>query len=128
MGTTEILVVDDDPNNRKLLMTLLRADGFAVRCVDSGPAALAAVADSPPGLVLLDLMMPGMDGFEVARHLLSGEATRAIPVVMITALNDEASRGRLAAAGITRVVTKPVDRWELRSVIREALASPGGEQ
>lgn len=113
----EILVVDDDRRNRKLLEMLLAADGFAVRSVESGPAALAAVADAPPALILLDIMMPGMDGFEVLRRLKADPAANGIPVVMVTALDDEASRTRLGAAGASRVLTKPIDHWELRACL-----------
>lgn len=114
-----VLIVDDDPRNRKLLETLLLADGFAVRSVDSGTAALAAIAAAPPDLVLLDLMMPGMDGFEVVRHLKADAAGRRLPVVMVTALDDDASHARLAAAGVKHVLTKPVDRWQLKSCLEE---------
>ena len=116
-----VLVVDDDPCSRKLLDTLLRTDDYAVRCVDIGAAALAAVAIELPDAILLDLMMPGMDGFEVVRHLKADPATRSIPVIMITALDDEASRLRLAASGINNFITKPVDRWQLKACLEKLL-------
>ena len=71
------LIADDDPRNRKLMNTLLRAEGYEVRCVESGAATLAAIADEVPDVLLLDLMMPGMDGFEVVRRLKAGPATRS---------------------------------------------------
>lgn len=111
------LVVDDDPRNRKLLETLLRSDGMEVRSVASGQAALAAVAAELPDVILLDLMMPGMDGFEVMRCFKADPAIAHIPVIMVTALDDDASRGRLAAAGIGHMITKPVDRWALRACL-----------
>ena len=116
-----ILVVDDDSRNRKLLDTLLRADDYAVRCFENGAAALAAIAVERPDAILLDLMMPGMDGFEVVRHLKADPATRSIPVIMITALDDEASRVRLAASGIDSFITKPVDRWQLKACLEKLL-------
>lgn len=116
-----VLVVDDDPRNRKLIETLLRADAYTVVGVDSGPAALAAAAADPPDLVLLDLMMPDMDGFEVVRRLKADALNRRLPIVMITALDDDASRTRLAAAGIDWVLTKPVDRWQLRTCLESVL-------
>lgn len=119
--TTEIcrkaLVVDDDPRNRKLLETLLQADGIEVCSADSGQAALAAVATESPDVILLDLMMPGMDGFEVMRRIKADPAIASIPVIMVTALDDDASRSRLAAAGVHHTITKPVDRWALRTCL-----------
>ncbi|HJV24325.1 MAG TPA: response regulator [Aromatoleum sp.] len=116
-----VLIVDDDPRNRKLIETLLRVDGFDVRAADSGAAALAAVAAALPDLVLLDLMMPGMDGFEVVRRLKADPAASGVPIVMVTALDDAASRARLAAAGVERVLVKPVDRWQLKALMAELL-------
>jgi len=118
-----VLVVDDDSLNRKLLETLLRADGYEVSSVDSGSAAIDAVISCLPDLVLLDAMMPGMDGFEVARRLKASPATHAIPLVMITALDDAASGTRLNAAGVEAVLNKPVDRWELKAALKRILGT-----
>ncbi len=122
----KILVVDDDARNRKLMETLIQAEGYAVQSVDSGPAALAAVAGECPHLILLDIMMPGMDGFEVLRQLKAGAGGKAVPVVMVTALDDEASRTRLSAAGASSVLTKPVDRWALKACLRQLLGERKG--
>lgn len=111
----KVLIADDDPRNRKLLETLLHAGGYEVQCADSGRAALSAIAVAPPDLLLLDLMMPGMDGFEVVRRVKSDTAMSRLPIIMVTALDDAGSRARLAAAGISEVITKPVDRWELKT-------------
>ncbi|BAL26692.1 two-component system response regulator [Azoarcus sp. KH32C] len=116
-----VLIVDDDPRNRKLIETLLRVDGFEVKSADSGAAALAAVAAELPDLILLDLMMPDMDGFEVVRRLKADPAANRVPIVMVTALDDSASRARLAAAGVERVLVKPVDRWQLKALMAELL-------
>lgn len=121
MSRKKILVTDDDPRNRKLQETLLRSQGYEVRSVDSGHAALAAIAAEPPDLILLDLMMPGMDGFEVVRKLKSDAATREIPIVMVTALDDSGSRARLATAGVSEVISKPVDRWALQALVGRLL-------
>lgn len=117
----KILVADDDVRNRKLLDTLLHADGYTVRCVESGPATLQAIATEIPDVLLLDLMMPGMDGFEVLRRLRAEPATRGIPIVMITALDDDASGARLAAAGIADILTKPLDRWKLKACLEKLI-------
>lgn len=126
MTPKKILVADDDPRNRKLVETLLRAGGYEVLSVDSGQAALAAVATASADLLLLDLMMPGMDGFEVVRHLKNDPATARIPIIALTALDDDGSRARLAAAGVSEVVVKPVDRWELQARIDKLLGDASG--
>jgi len=122
----KILVVDDDSRNRKLEETLVRAGGHEVRSVDSGQVALDAIAADPPDLILLDLMMPGMDGFEVVRRLKVDPATRDIPIIMVTALDDDGSRARLAAAGVSDLLTKPVDRWALQACIDKLLGDSRG--
>lgn len=121
-----VLVVDDDPHNRKLIETLLRTDGFIVASCASGGAGLAAIAANPPDLVLLDLMMPGLDGFEVVRRLKADPRCSRLPIVMVTALDDAASRARLAAAGIDRILVKPVDRWQLKTCVEDLLGRREG--
>lgn len=116
--TLNILVVDDDANNRKLLETMLAADGHRVRNVHSGQAALDALAEWQPDVILLDLMMPGLDGFETAQRLRVNPKTKPIPIVMVTALDDPASQTRLAAIGITDILAKPLDRWALQAVLK----------
>src|SRR5262249_31168218 len=90
---------------------------------DDGEAGLAAVAAAPPDLIILDLMMPGLDGYEVCRRLKSDDATRAIPIVIVTALNERADKIRCLELGADDFLSKPVDRVELlarvRSLIRQ---------
>src|SRR5688500_5390438 len=78
VNTSTILIVDDEPQNRKLLETLLLPEGYITVSVDSGEAALAEVARCPPDLILLDVMMPGMDGYQVAKLLKDDHATSNI--------------------------------------------------
>lgn len=118
-----VLVVDDDARNRKLLELLIQAEGYPVSTADSGATALAAVASAAPGLILLDIMMPDMDGFDVLRRLKADPQASRIPVIMVTALDDDASRMRLGAAGASRVLTKPVDRWALKACLSEFLGN-----
>lgn len=119
----KVLVVDDDARNRKLMELLIEAEGYAVGSVASGAAALAAVAATVPSLILLDIMMPDMDGFDVLRRLKADPQASRIPVIMVTALDDDASRMRLGAAGASRVITKPVDRWALKACLNEFLGN-----
>ncbi|MBV8618752.1 MAG: response regulator [Curvibacter sp.] len=122
-----VLIADDDPRNRKLLTTLLLNAGYRVVSVASGAAALEAVASQSPALLLLDLMMPGMDGFEVVHRLKSDPATAAMPVIMVTAIDDEGSRARLAAAGVKDLLIKPVDRWALKAMLDRVLGGGHGQ-
>ena len=116
-----ILVVDDEERNRRLLAAMLNAEGYAVAEAEDGLRAIAIACASPPDLVLLDIMMPGMDGHDVARALKSDPVTRAIPIVMVTALDDRDSRLKGLEAGAEEFVTKPVDRIELRTRVRNLL-------
>lgn len=122
----KILITDDDPINRKLVENLLKPNGYDIRSVASGQAALDAVDSDPPDLILLDLMMPGMDGFEVVSRLKADAATGRIPIVMLTALDDDGSRARLYSAGISVILTKPLDRWALQGCINQLLGGCHG--
>src|SRR3974390_3942689 len=83
-----IMVVDDPPESLRVLTDTLTAEGYDVHPADTGELALAALAGNIPELILLDIRMPGMDGFEVCRRLKSQERTRSIPVVFLSALSD----------------------------------------
>jgi putative two-component system response regulator len=109
---TTVLVVDDEPASRELLGRFLQRDGYHVESAADGESALAAVSERRPDLVLLDVMMPGLDGFDVCRRIKDDPATRLTPVVMLTA--SEAS-ARLAAivAGADDFLSKPFDSQEL---------------
>lgn len=120
-NAARILVVDDEERNRRLLVAMLEADGYTATEAADGAQALDLARQSPPDIVLLDIMMPGMDGYEVARALKLDAATKAIPVVMVTALDDHDSRLRGLEAGAEEFVTKPVNRNELRIRVRNLL-------
>jgi two-component system, cell cycle sensor histidine kinase and response regulator CckA len=116
-----ILIVDDELHNRQLLEVLLAAEGFLLQTAASGEEALARVAEQPPDLILLDIMMPGMDGYEVAARIKGDLATKNIPVIMVTALDDRHARMLGLSAGAEDFITKPVDRAELCLRVRNLL-------
>jgi len=119
--TARILVVDDVPANLRLLEARLRAEYFEVALAASGPEALALSSAWSPDVVLLDVMMPGMDGFEVCRRLKAQASTAHIPVVMVTALTERAERVRGLEAGADDFVSKPVDTALLLARLRALL-------
>lgn len=108
-----ILVVDDHPANLAVLAAHLRRWRCAVTTASSGPEALAAAHASPPDLVLLDILMPGMSGFEVCQALQADPATARIPVIFVTALTDVDSKVRAFDVGARDYITKAFDAAEL---------------
>jgi two-component system cell cycle sensor histidine kinase/response regulator CckA len=116
-----VLIVDDERPNRQVLEAMLMPEGVAISTAASGEEALACVGVEPPDLILLDVMMPGMDGYEVARMLKGNAATQNIPVIMITALGDRDARMRGLGAGAEDFLSKPVDRAELCVRVRNLL-------
>ncbi|MBX6320925.1 MAG: PleD family two-component system response regulator [Rhodospirillaceae bacterium] len=119
--SARILVVDDIPINVRLLQAKLSAEFFDVVTAGNGTAALELIAREPPDLVLLDVMMPGMDGFEVCRRIKADPKTAHIPVVMVTALSDAADRVRGLKAGADDFLTKPINDLALFARVRSLL-------
>ena len=113
-----ILVVDDHPASRMTAVAILSVEGYEVLEAESGLAALKAVMQTQPDLILLDVMMPGMDGFEVCRQLKQDEQTRLIPVIFITALSDRQARISGIEAGGDDFLSKPFDRLELAARVK----------
>ncbi len=121
MRPARILVVDDEPNNRLLLKVMLAPDGYEVLTAANGEEALAMITQQQPDLVVLDVMMPGMDGYQVAARIKSEDTTRHIPIIMLTALNDRNSMMHGLNAGAEEFLTKPVVRAELSLRVRNLL-------
>ena len=115
---TRILVVDDEPQNIRLLQIRLQADGYTVLAANSGQEALELVQAEAPDLILLDIMMPGMNGFEVCQQLRAEESTQFIPVVMVTALAEKEDRIRAIEAGADDFISKPFDSHEVLARVR----------
>lgn len=118
----DVLVVDDDPVVLELLTNFLGEEGYAVLSSSSGVSALEALEQAQPDLVLLDVRMPVMDGFEVCRRLKAQEATRDTPVIFISGLRDAADRVRGLDAGGVDFVSKPVSFEEVGARVRTQLA------
>jgi len=116
-----VLVVDDDTDLQSFLHDVLSADGHEVLTAGDGDVALRVVMDDRPDLVLLDIMMPGMDGIAVCRAVRSDPGNDSIPVLMLTALSDAAKRVEALRSGADDYITKPFDLAELRARIHTAL-------
>jgi putative two-component system response regulator len=116
-----VLVVDDGPANRELLQAYLAGLDCDVRLAEDGASALEQIKAEPPDLVLLDVQMPGLDGYEVCRRIKATPRGRLLPVVMITALNHTDDRVRALESGADDFMAKPVERVELVARVRTAL-------
>jgi signal transduction histidine kinase len=116
-----ILIVDDERKSRRLLEALLLPEGYLTQSAASGEEALTLIAQRAPDLILLDVMMPGMNGYEVASVLKANPAVSNIPIIMLTALTDRGTRLAGLEAGAEDFLTKPVDRAELWLRVRNLL-------
>jgi two-component system cell cycle response regulator len=116
-----VLIVDDERVNRQLLTIMLEPEGYELSSATSGDEALAAVARQVPDLIVLDIMMPGMNGYVVTARLKANPATRHVPVVLLSALHDRNSRAHGMGAGADGFLPKPVDRRELCDLVRAML-------
>lgn len=119
--TGRVLVVDDQDTNRMLLRDMLEAQGHEVIEAVEGSEALQRVTESAPDVVLLDIGLPGMDGFEVCRRLKAEPATASIPVLLVTALSQRDQRLLGIGAGANDYITKPVDKSDLSLRVRNAI-------
>ena len=116
-----VLIVDDEVDNRVLLSIMLGWDGFVTQTANDGEQALLSVAAHPPDVILVDLMMPGIDGHQLTAQLKQNSESKGIPVIMLSAVNDSATRKRALSSGVAAYVTKPIDRIELCEQVRSVL-------
>ena len=132
MAKQKILAVDDEEDILELLRFNLTKEGFAVVCAGSGEEALKLTRLEKPELILLDLLLPGMDGLEVARRLKKDASTKEIPIIMVTAKGEEADIVTGLEVGAEDYITKPFSRKvviaRVRAVLRRKTAAPADDQ
>jgi diguanylate cyclase (GGDEF)-like protein len=116
-----IVIVDDMPDNLRLLTGILNEQGYKVRPAPSGTRALATIQKEPPALILLDIMMPDMDGYEVCRQLKADEGTNDIPIIFLSALNEVFDKVKAFKAGGVDFITKPFQVEEVLARVRTHL-------
>jgi DNA-binding response OmpR family regulator len=129
MGTSpehKVLIVDDDHALGNLMVMMLSLEGFRAEAAFSGAQAFASIAREMPDAVLLDIMMPDMDGFTILRRLRAEELTANLPIVMLSARVDGEAREECLKAGADRYLTKPADPEELTAVLKTQIARRAG--
>jgi CheY-like chemotaxis protein len=119
-ASPRILVVDDDPVILRLLQVNFRLEGYEVLTASRGDEALRVAKEQHPEVIVLDVMMPGIDGYEVCRQLKEDPDTAAAPVIFLSARAQDADRDRGYALGVVAYVTKPFDPGQLVDVVRRA--------
>ena len=123
----KILIIDDEERNRRLFEVLVKADGHDICFASGGRMGIEIAVAELPDLILLDLMMPYMDGFEVTRGLKENPATEKIPIIIVSSLDDIASRQRMMGIGVNEFIVKPVNRWDLSQKITKLLELSAGQ-
>ncbi|OQX05667.1 MAG: response regulator [Desulfobacteraceae bacterium IS3] len=118
---TDILIVDDKPENLRLLSDILKSQGYGVRLLRKGNMVMSSVLNYPPDLILLDIMMPETDGYEVCRQLKADEKTCKIPVIFISALNDVVDKVKAFSVGGVDYISKPFNTEEVLARVKTHL-------
>lgn len=118
-----VLLIEDEPNIIEAISFILSRDGWAVATHSNGHDAVAVVQSRKPDLVILDVMLPGKNGYEILRELRELDATRALPVLMLTAKGQVKDREMAERAGASRFMTKPFSNAEVLEVVRELVAN-----
>ncbi len=120
-----VLVIEDEPNISEALRFILTRNGWAVDVSADGLGALARLRADPPDLLILDLMLPDVSGFDILKALRAEDQTRALPVLMLTAKGQMADRAEAERLGATRFMTKPFANSEVVEAVRELAGSSG---
>jgi len=118
-----ILIVDDDPHAVEILTRMLGREGYACVSASGGAAGLRTLASQPVDVILLDVMMPEMDGLQVCERLQQDDALRQIPVILLTAKDDMETRSRGMQLGVSEYLTKPINKRELYARVAAQLHS-----
>lgn len=124
MAGDTILIVDDNPVNMKLIRVLLAGEGYEIRTAADAKEALGVLNDVHPGLILMDIQLPGIDGLELTRRLKAEPATRDIPILGLTAYAMKGDEERIRAAGCDGYIPKPIDTRALPDFIKGYLRKP----
>ncbi|HAD62298.1 MAG TPA: two-component system response regulator [Planctomycetaceae bacterium] len=121
LAESRVLIADDNEQNRELLDAYLAEEGYTILFANDGQEAMDAVDAQQPDLILLDIMMPKMSGYEVCEQLKADAGKRDIPVLMVTALNEQGDIEKAVKAGCDDFLTKPVNQLELKTRVRSLL-------
>lgn len=122
--TRSVLLIEDNAQNRYLLTFLLEHSGYRVSTAIDGPLGIEAARASTPGVILLDIQLPGMNGYDVARALRSYESLRHVPIIAVTSYAMQGDREKSMDAGCTGYLEKPIDPATFVSELERALANP----
>ncbi len=125
MPKRRVLIVDDEQSFREAVRAALEFAGYEVHEAGDGPEGLDKAAQLPPDVIFLDVRLPGMDGFEVCRGLKENPATKPVPVIFVTAVNDPALQSRVKAAGGTACLTKPFRLDTLTALAQTVIENVG---
>src|SRR5574340_80905 len=126
--TDRVLIIDDDTDTLRLVRLMLQHQGYVISTASSGPAGIAKATEEHPDVILLDVMMPGMDGFEVTRRLRSDSRTETTPILMFTAKSLLNDRVEAFEVGVDDYLTKPTNPADLQSHVRQLLERGRGKQ
>jgi DNA-binding response OmpR family regulator len=121
---TKILVIEDDPNQVRFLTHIFEREGYEVINASNGLVGLKKAREENPSLLLLDIMLPGLDGFEVCHRLRSDSTTSALPIIMMSAKGQDTDKATALRVGANEFFVKPMDRVALLSKILELLGLP----
>ena len=124
----KVLIVEDDPDARKVLSLILKLDGYQIYTAPGGQEALGVLRGLTPDLILLDVMMPGMDGYQVCQWVRSNPATKQVPVVMLSGKADPESVARGLEVGADEYLAKPITPSHLTAQLKRVLAQVAARQ